>query len=447
MTVICLRRLGFVVGQQIWVKLSWDLPLELAPHHWERYHRGECECLKHYVYRGQVTQRGFKLQRCRAAGKDLQGTTRWRPQGKVYHDGWQWVYQASRQGATVSFYPNQPQGGIGNHHVQQCHCLFYEIDDQPLAVQAQEIARLEADTGLVPAAVVYSGGKSLHVYFRSGTPLAPKDWLRLNRKLCIRQNSDPQICNLGRAMRMPGMVRRRVVNGALSPPRVVRLKANSPQSYGPDELELALDQGGLFPQGLDDRRWRRWVQLRHQAQRDATLEPRAALVEETTGLGPRQFPSPQPIPPLMGSPPSRRGTPHRASGIPLRQCLSQDDGYLIAYGAEQGYRHSNGYKLACNLVATAAFLEQEGVGYEPSAAALFYAYCDRCSPPMDSVESEQIWQDAQRRATYPSRPPESILNTVAYYQGRAQKQAQRQSRLRHLIQQVRARHRQGRRQG
>ena len=119
----------------------------------------------------------------------------------------------------------------------------------------------------------------------------------------------------------------------------------------------------------------------------------------------------------------------------------------MAYGAAQGYRHSCGYKLVCNLVATAAFLEQEGVSYAPEPIVLFQTYCDRCSPPMDSVESEQIWQDAQRRATYPSRPPESILNTVAYYQGRAQKQAQRQSRLRHLIQQVRARHRQGRRQG
>ena len=42
------------------------------------------------------------------------------------------------------------------------------------------------------------------------------EWLYLNRQLTIIQNADPAICNLARSMRLPGMVRRRVVDGILS---------------------------------------------------------------------------------------------------------------------------------------------------------------------------------------------------------------------------------------
>ncbi|MGV0029220.1 hypothetical protein [Phormidesmis priestleyi] len=166
-------------------------------------------------------------------------------------------------GATVSFYPNQPDKGISNSHVRQCQCLFYEIDDLPLASQYIVLEEFKHATGLEPAAVAYTGGKSLHVYFRCTIGLSPENWICLNRKLAISvgqnagaiaQNADPAICNLARSMRLPGMVRREVIDGELSSARAITLESYSTFRYDPEILEAALDSTGLFPYGLSDQR-------------------------------------------------------------------------------------------------------------------------------------------------------------------------------------------------
>ena len=147
---------------------------------------------------------------------------------------------------------------------------------------------LNTTTGLEPAAVVYTGGKSLHVYFRCTIGLSPENWICLNRKLAISvgrnasanaQNADPAICNLARSMRLPGMVRREVIDGELSGARAITLESYSTFRYAPEILEAALDSTGLFPYGLSDQRWRKWLQLVHLAKMNDSVDPHSALTQ------------------------------------------------------------------------------------------------------------------------------------------------------------------------
>lgn len=473
MTLTFLQRIGFQMGDRIWIKISWDLPSALAPIWWKRFTRNGFTHLHHYVLSGHIAADGFRLWHCRAYGKDHQGVTRWQLTRKGYRDGWQFCFERSRQGATVVFYPNQPQQGIANHHVHQSRCLFYEIDDQPLSAQLETLEILTHDTQLHPAATVFTGGKSLHVYFRASSPLDPEDWMRLNRKLCILQNADPQICSLARAMRLPGMLRCKVnslVSGGVGQAErlyryrdgetaVVALKTVSLAQYHPTEMESALDSTGLFPYGLDDARWRHWLRLKTQAATDGTIVPYTALLEEDF------LPSPSVV-----STESRPGTafsnlvnyagglwdkaPHpsriahqlekgsiyqspflkqwTSGAIPLMECLTHDDRDLIQRGCAEGSRNANGYKLIRNLLGTAEFLDQQGVRYSPwNYRALFEEFCDRCTPPLDAAERDALWHSATARSATPSRTPDSILKTVSYWQAQEAKSKSRR-RLRRL---------------
>lgn len=414
-TVQFLKRIGFERGQRIWLKLSWDLPLDLAPE-WDCYTRKGQRIPKHRVLQGTITNIGFKLRLCRPKGK-RRNRTRWVPDGPVYRDGWKWVYRWSQQGATVSFYPNQPQAGISNIDVKRCRCLFYEIDDASFDEQKARLRRLCRTLKVKPAAALFSGNKSLHVYFRLSHDLEPEDWIRLNRKLCIVQNADPQICNLGRAMRLPGMLRRSVVDGELSRPTLIKVMSTFGESFSADAFEAKLDSMGLFPHGLDDARWRQWFKLRLKAETETDIDPKTALLEAprpaqaraaSTGSG------------YQLRPVSRLHHAHRRDSTPLIECLTQDDAALIRQGVPEGFRQTSGYKLACNLVGTAGFLERENARYYPAPEALFRDYCARCSPPINALEADLIWANANRDFRQPSRSEASIRKTVDYYYGIAQ---------------------------
>jgi hypothetical protein len=418
MTLTFLHRIGFRLRDRIWIKMSWDLPPEAAPTWWKRFNRNGFTHLHHYVLCGRITPDGFRLWHCAAHGKDSHGVTRWRLTRKGYQDGWQFCFERSRQGATVVFYPNKPQEGIGNHHVRRSWCLFYEIDDQPLSAQLDALEDLTHETGLHPAATVFSGGRSLHVYLRTSKPLPPDDWLRLNRKLCILQNADPQICSLARAMRLPGMLRCKADQNG-EPPAVVALKTASLAQYHPTEVESALDSTGLFPYGLDDARWRHWLRLTTQAETDTSINPHAALLEEDSmplfvAATVDSEPYIQPVPPV------RLQT---GKSIPLIECLTYNDRNLIQHGCSEGSRNANGYKLARNLLGTAEFLDQQGIYYTPGDyRILFEMFSDRCTPPLAPAEREILWHSATSRSATPSRTPDSILNTVRYWQSQIEVQ-------------------------
>lgn len=415
MTIQFLKHIGFMPGAEIWLRVSWDLPLEVIPTNWNCYWKNEQLIYSHYIFCGKITPQGFTLYCCTQGGRDRQGNTCWQLTPKRYADGWELAFKFSYLGATVSFYLNQPDKGISNNHVRRCQCLFYEIDDLPLASQHAALERFKHTTGLEPAAVVYTGGKSLHVYFRCSVGLLPENWISLNRKLAIAQNADPSICNLARSMRLPGMVRREVINGELSGARAITLEDYSTSQYSFRKLSAALDATGLFPYGLSDQQWRKWVQLVHLAKMNSSIDPRSALTQphaprsRSTVLKHRR----------LGTSLASRDNhlplkQHCASGtsIPLIICLTKGDRALLKYGELEGNRNNAGYKLARNLLGTADLLTRHRIANHPDPYQLFEQYCDRCTPTLDDAEAKTIWQSASKTPAFASRTRNSVLTSI-----------------------------------
>jgi hypothetical protein len=414
-TIKFLRQIGFTTGTKIWLRISWDLPTEMIPKNWNNYCRNGQFVYSHYILCGKITQQGFQLYCCTKGGRDKQGNTCWRLTPKRYADGWALAFKMSYLGATVSFYPNQPDKGISNQHVSQCQCLFYEIDDLALSEQRQAVDWLKDEINLEPAAVVYTGGKSLHVYFKCSHSLNPAEWLYLNRQLTIIQNADPAICNLARSMRLPGMLRRRVVDGILSATIPITLEHWSNCQYNLEELETAFDSTALFPYELSEQRWRKWVQLLTRAKNGEVIDPQTVLLQHSITA---------PRPTLH----CRRGAVTqattrdngsslkqlRASGVsvPLSICLTLSDRTLLTYGESEGNRNNSGYKLARNLLGTSNLLIRNRIAYHPEPRQLFDRYCDRCTPTLESTEADTIWHSANKTTAFASRDFGSIVMSI-----------------------------------
>ena len=425
-TIRFLKTIGFTRGTRIWLRASWDHKTEPAPSRWRKYRINDKTIYCQYIFCGRITRKGFSLTKCTYGGRDKYGSTIWKPSTKKHTDGFAHVFKLSRIGATISFYPNQPTCGISNNHVKSCQTIFYEIDNLPLENQWDALQQLKQKTKLEPAAVVFTGGKSLHCYFRAKTALTPEQWLILNRKLTITQTSDPAICNLARAMRLPGLFRRRVVDGVLSQPIPITVEQWSNCQYSPEQLESALFSTGLFPCGLLDEQWRKWVHLLRKKHNGEDVNPNSVLLlkelqqdiskERLLSHSKRRTMLPlyrQNSTSLLLK--QQRGS---AELIPLSVCLTQNDQTLIKQGDSQGNRNNSGYKLARNLLGTSAVLSEQGIGYYQTPQSLFRQYCKRCNPPLDTEEALSIWQSANSKPAYPTRDAASIARSIKWWRSR-----------------------------
>lgn len=206
---------------------------------------------KNKIYRAHLTDNGLVIRQCRVVGKLSDGGNDWQPVGPEI-DGQLLNQPLDADG--VFFRPNRIEGGILNQHFQGSNVLFYEIDDRTLEEQKAALERFTEWTGLKPVAIVFSGGKSLHVYFLLSQELGAEDWKRLMRKLCVVHQSDPTLVNLNRAMRLPGALRlrdRQWVEQSL-------ISTDPSAVYTPTQFEAALDRTELFPFSMNDARWKGW---------------------------------------------------------------------------------------------------------------------------------------------------------------------------------------------
>ena len=214
------------------------------------------------------------------------------------------------------------------------------------------------------------------------------------------------------------MVRREAIDGELSSARAITLKDYSTSQYNPEILEAALDSTRLFPYGLSDQRWRKWLQLVHLAKMNDSIDPHSALTQPPApGLRSTVFKRRRP----RGGNSTRDNCSslkqHRASGIfiPLAICLTKSDRVLLKYGELEGNRNNAAYKLARNLLGTADLLTRHRIVYHPNPHQLFEQYCDRCRPALDDFEAKTIWQSANKTLAFASRTLGSILTSISQW--------------------------------
>ena len=95
----------------------------------------------------------------------------------------------------------KPTGCVQDSDVESCNALFNEWDDKP--IEWQLIAWQELNLP-EPTIQVFTGGKSIHSYWRLDTPMDPAEWRVLQSRLIDLTGSDDKLKNPSRLMRLPG---------------------------------------------------------------------------------------------------------------------------------------------------------------------------------------------------------------------------------------------------
>ncbi len=99
----------------------------------------------------------------------------------------------------------EKDNGIGAGFVTEFSSFFVESDDLSIEEQWEKFNWFAEETGLIPSLIVFSGGKSLHGYFKLKIPITDSHrWQTIQRKLILIFQSDPNIQNPNREMRLAG---------------------------------------------------------------------------------------------------------------------------------------------------------------------------------------------------------------------------------------------------
>lgn len=101
------------------------------------------------------------------------------------------------------FTPNPTNGSHKNNNVTAHQCFFAEWDDITLVEQSNKIKEI-ANDGMKPTAVVFSGNKSYHSFYRLTTPIELDEWTALQVWFLTYTGADPNVKNPARLMRLGG---------------------------------------------------------------------------------------------------------------------------------------------------------------------------------------------------------------------------------------------------
>ena len=153
------------------------------------------------------------------------------------------VLQRNNKSAAIYFVTGdgQPSGPAAkDDDITECPALFVEWDDRPKEEQ------LNAWRGLglpEPTAMVDTGGKSIHAYWRLQDPIPPDQWRQITRRLIAHCASDGSIKNPARVMRLPGFA---YWDKSEKPPRpngnLAQVVHQSDGRYSVEEIEACLPE-------------------------------------------------------------------------------------------------------------------------------------------------------------------------------------------------------------
>jgi hypothetical protein len=186
-------------------------------------------------------------------GRDLQGFD-------------QAALEADNQTASIYFITGDADqatgkaGAVTDADVHSCRSVFVEWDDQPIDWQVQAWRELGLPK---PTAMVQTGGKSVHCYWRLSEPMAPAEWRVLQKRLIDYTGGDTHCKNPSRLMRLPGF---RYIDKATGKPtnRRAELIHQAEIGYTAAEIEACLPapakqqpiianpDNAYEPRGIDD---------------------------------------------------------------------------------------------------------------------------------------------------------------------------------------------------
>jgi hypothetical protein len=243
--------------------------------------------------------------------------------------------------------------GQKDAEVKACRAIFYEHDNLSKELQRD----LWRSLGLPePTFQIDTGGKSIHSYWVFDQPINPTCWRTLQADLLEFADADRSLKNLSRVMRLAGCYH---LSAKGAYPTVIVSASGTRYSYS-----------------------------------------------SLRAIVPTQQKTPSPSLPLSTF----------TDNVPLAVCLSKSDRSLVHSGSGQGERNTNGAKLARNLIGTSCRLQYLGIQHSGSPRQLFDDYCDRCSPPLNTQEADQIWKSALAANPTATLSDDAILNCVKAWQ-------------------------------
>ncbi len=153
------------------------------------------------------------------------------------------------------FIPGKPEAAPLRDCCDSSDLISAEMDDGTTAEQWALIDWLCEVSGLNPAVVVGSGGKSLHCHFRLDSPVGISTRTYLCQLLTIALQSDPVTCRPHQPMRAAGFFRR-------EKGKEQTLEFHSDQFCTLAEVlegfqKVFVDLGYTFPETISDERWLR----------------------------------------------------------------------------------------------------------------------------------------------------------------------------------------------
>ena len=140
--------------------------------------------------------------------------------------------QAQQKGIYVVANP----GGRKKYDITSCVALFVEWDDRSIEEQLELWRKLGLPE---PTFMVFTGGKSIHVYWVLTNSIEPARWLSLMDRLVHHCGSDANCKGLNRCMRLPGGWHIDA-NGIVGEP--TRIVADSGHRYSAELFEQLLPE-------------------------------------------------------------------------------------------------------------------------------------------------------------------------------------------------------------
>jgi P4 family phage/plasmid primase-like protien len=107
--------------------------------------------------------------------------------------------------------------------------------------------------------------------------------------------------------------------------------------------------------------------------------------------------------------------------IPLKNCLAKSNQNLLG-GVSEGGRNQAGTALSRDLIGCAKYLDSEEIPYDGDPRDLFDRFCSSCSPPLDRVEGDTIWNSAEGDNPSPSCTSEGVDKILAAWDRKIKKE-------------------------
>ncbi len=373
-------RLAFQEGERIWLKFGHDR-----------------------FFTGEVSLSGqFPVWSTKGSDKNRRKIT-------CHSDGYAYLSQLAKSLDGGAFYiPGKPSEYPLKEFCSASDDIGGEMDDGTGEEQWQRIELVAQLSGLTPAYIIGSGGKSAHPHWKLTTSVPIDKRTFYARMVAIALLGDPAVTNPHQPMRVPGFFRK-------EKGKQQTLEFYSEARYTSEEFEAGMQRcfaalGFVWwnAEQFSDERWRRIRQIlvnKQLSRQEKESQVRGVLLMAEKIINPPRSELRRPVDDFLYS----------GERIPLEFFLSRENKKLLEAGQSEGDRDNSAFRVAKDLIGAESALLRLGINYDNSPHQLFEDFACRCSPPLGTRDIERIWRSASRGTPKAALPDDAIRSRANFW--------------------------------